>query len=509
MKKSRFWAAAALALIAVGAGGAQAAPPTPAASPADARLEAQKAAFLALPEADRKAVQDALGWLDFYNGSLDGAFGKRTRDSIVAYQQSVGAMADGVVSPAELEGLKAAAQRARAAVDFALIDDKISGARIGAPLKLLTRLKPSSADTTLQSGDGGVSLALMSRPAPQGAGDDAGLAALYAERAAEANGRKISYKAMKPGEFFVVAGEEKGAKFYMRFAKSPPDWPDGPSLRGFVFAYPSERSSDFDNLALAVANAFDPFPDTPASRGAARMQAVSARSPLDVTRVATGAPALAAPVIGLSPGSRPTPTPPPATPTPAPVAPAELRATALFVAPGQALTALPVMACADLAVGGRPAKILRADAPSGLVLIGGEFGIGAEAPKLATGATDLVALSLAPAAAGKSTLEASPATVAPSGGGAAIVAALGKTASGAPAFDRQGALAGVVAPIRDEPPRVGAAAIAAPHKLIGAEAVGAFLGIAPSAAASEAAPLSAGEIAARERGALADVICRP
>jgi len=504
MKHSRIWAAAALVLFAAGAGQACAASPTPASSSSAARLEAQKAAFLALPEADRKAVQDALGWLDFYNGAVDGAFGKRTRDSIVAYQQSVGASADGVVSPAELEALKGAAQRARAAVDFALIDDRISGVRIGAPLKVLTTLKPSSADTTLESGDGGVSLALLSRPAPEGAAADAGLAALYAERSAGAGASKISYKAIKAGEFFVVAGEDKGAKFYMRFASSPPDWPGGPSLRGFVFAYPRERASAFDKLSLAVANAFDPFADTPAARGAARMQAVSARSDQDVARVAAGAP-----VIGLSPGSRPTPIPPPVTPTPTPALPAELRATALFVAPGQALTALPVIACAELSLAGRPAKILRADAPSGMTLIGGDFGAGAEAPKLATGATDLIVLSLASASAGTSTLEASPATVAPAGGGSAVVAALGKAASGAPAFDREGALAGIIAPIRGEPRRVGAAAIAEAHKLIGAEAIGAFLGIAPAAAAADAATLSAGEIAARERSAVADVMCRP
>ncbi len=116
----------------------------------------------------------------------------------------------------------------------------------------------------MQSGDGGVSLALQARA---GAGDDSGLAALYAQLTAEAGGRKISYKAIKAAEFFVVAGEDKGEKFYTRFAKSPADWPDGPILRGFAFAYPSERSSDFDKLALAVANSFDPFADTPASHG--------------------------------------------------------------------------------------------------------------------------------------------------------------------------------------------------------------------------------------------------
>ena len=509
MTRFRVWGAGLLAVVAVAGTPASAGPPQPTASPApaaDAKLEAQKAAFLALPEADRKAAQDALVWLDFYNGAVDGAFGKRTRDSIVAYQQSVGATGDGVVSARQLEALKAAAQRARAAVDFALIDDRISGVRIGAPLKLLTKLKPSSVDTTLQSGDGSVWLKLTRLPVKPGVADDAGLGALYAQMTADAAGRKVGYKAIKAGEFFVVSGEDKGGKFYARFAKAPADWPEGPALRGFVFTYPSERAAEFDKLALAVANSFEPFADSATSREVARLDVVSARSPADLTRVATGGPALAAPVAGPSPGARPTPTPPAATPTPPP----EWHATALLVGVGQALTALPAGACVDLAVGGKPAKLLRADAPTGLTLLGGEFGPAPPAPTVASGASDLVALSLAPAASGKSTLQASPGTAAAAGdGAAAIVAALGKSASGAPAFDRQGALAGLVAPIKDEPARVGAVLLAAPHRLIGAEAVARFLDL-PLAAPSAAAPaLSVGEIAARERGAVVDVICRP
>lgn len=116
MTKCRFWSAGLVALAAAGAAPASAAPPSPpsaATAAADAKLETQKAAFLAMPEADRKAVQDALGWLDFYNGAIDGAFGKRTRDSIVAYQKSVDMAPDGIVNPTELEALKTSAQRAR------------------------------------------------------------------------------------------------------------------------------------------------------------------------------------------------------------------------------------------------------------------------------------------------------------------------------------------------------------------------------------------------------------
>ncbi len=71
MTKCRFWGGALLGLLAACAAhhsaSAQSAAPTPPSS-LEARAEAQKSAFLAMPEADRRAVQDALGWLGLYNG---------------------------------------------------------------------------------------------------------------------------------------------------------------------------------------------------------------------------------------------------------------------------------------------------------------------------------------------------------------------------------------------------------------------------------------------------------
>ena len=62
-------------------------------------MAARKAAFLALPEATRKAVQEALVWLGLYVGVNDGEFGKRTHDAILAFQGNVKAPADGALSP--------------------------------------------------------------------------------------------------------------------------------------------------------------------------------------------------------------------------------------------------------------------------------------------------------------------------------------------------------------------------------------------------------------------------
>ena len=93
------------------------------ATKAAASTDVQKAAFLAMPEADRKAAQDALLWLGLYNGVVDGGFGKRTLDAILVFQASQKAQADGVISPNQLAALKAAAQSARAAIGFQTFDD--------------------------------------------------------------------------------------------------------------------------------------------------------------------------------------------------------------------------------------------------------------------------------------------------------------------------------------------------------------------------------------------------
>jgi hypothetical protein len=502
MTKFRIWAAALVGLAAACAPphSAFAQNPAPTPPPAlDARMEAQRIAFLAMPEADRKAVQDALGWLGFYNGAVDGAFGKRTRDAVLAYQTSVGASADGTVSAAQADALKAAAQKARSAVGFQLIDERRSGARIGAPLKILDKIAIVGGDVTLEKAGGSVTLAF-----PYRTGADADLAALYAKLTADEKGRKIAYKAMKADDFFVVAGELGGRKFYTRFAKAPANWRSGPELRGFVFAYPNDQAADFDRIALAVANSFEPFSKSAASLDTAAARAASSLTLGDVVKVAAESPAAsaaqpAAPNMAAGPAGAPSPSAP------------EPTATGLIVAPGQALTALGPADCANPAVDGKPARTLRADASSGLALLAGDFGAGAAPPRLGAGSAELVVLSVEPGATpGTSQLLLSAATPTPADDGPrTIVAALTKAASGAPAFDRKGALAALVAPIKDEPKRVAGVALAAPHALIALDAIERFVGQAGVEAPAPGPDLAAGEIAREQRASIFSFVCRP
>jgi len=489
----RGWRAAllgGLALFVIPNALAQSATPVPPPNP-DAHADAQKSAFLAMPEADRKAVQDALGWLGLYNGAVDGAWGKRTRDSVVAYQATLAGPADGLVTAAQLAALKAAARKARAAVGFEIVDERRSGVRLGAPLKILTKIAMVGADATLETPDGAVTLALQIRT-----GDTANLAALYAKLISDANGRKVTYKAIKPDEFFVVAGEEGARKFYTRFAKSPADWADGLSLRGFTFSYPIDQAAEFDKVALAITNAFEPFSSSATGLDTAAARASSAPITLrDIVKQPWPSDAAAAPAPPSDAGAKP--------PAPGP----ETIATGLAVAPGQVLTA--AADCGSPSVDGKPAKIARSDATSGLALLTGDFAPMGAPPTTGAPSNALIVLSYVALASGKATLEASTATLAAGEGSEAIVAALTKSASGAPVFDRRGDLTALVAPIRSEPARVGGVALAQPHGVIAADALARFLGQAPGPAAKLVADLSAGDLARAKRAMVVEVVCRP
>ena len=422
-------------------------PPAPPARPvalsADGAFAAQKAAFLSLPLESRKAAQDALVWLGFYNGASDGDFGKRTRDAIVGWQQSQKAAGDGVLSAGELTTLMAAAEKARAAAGFATVDDKKTGARIGAPTKLM-------------AARGGPRLDLA-------AGPNADLAALYQRLSAETASRKVAYKAMKPDQFFVVSGQEGPTKFYSRYEKKANA---NPPVRGFTFAYPAARASELDRVALAVASSFEAFPEP------------------------HGATAAATPSAAPQPVAAP---PPPPTPS----------ATALIIGPGRALTALKPDDCPKATVGGRPVRFERTDVGTSLAILAGDFGGEGGPPRVSALAPDLIVLS-----AGGDRIEAAPASLAGDAERPLVVAAVGKAASGSPVFDRAGDLAGLVAPIAEEPKRIGGVPLAAPHSLIVPQAVGAFLAggeLKPQPAAATA--LTTGAIAERERHAVAQVFC--
>lgn len=431
--------------------------PKPAAAPAatDPAFEAAKPVFEALPEPERRALQDALVWTGDYNSVLNGAFGRRTFEALAAFKARSRAPGE-ILDPKTRAAILAAGETARKAARFSVRPDAASGVVIGVPEALLPRRGAIPGGTRWQSADARVTL--ESRSSKPG---EAGLEALFERAVAPAAGRTVTYKLKKP-EFVVVTGETATGKFYIRHAAG------AEGVRGFTLGYDKALAADVDRLVIAVANSFVPFPES----GPVTPELIVAKLK-----------------------------PPPAS------APAAPSGTGLAVGPGRVLTAASAIeGCPAPEVRGAPVRLLRADPASGLAVL--------DAPGLSGGAVPAVRSKppasgdvLVTVAADVSGLSVAPGSGSATGG---VFAPLQPGAAGAPVLDGTGALAGLVWRFPAAPRLVAGVMPPMSHALIPAGEVAAFLaglGIAAGAPA-QAGGASLGSVASRVSGAVVAITCR-
>jgi hypothetical protein len=409
---------------------------------ADPGFEAAKAAFEALPEADRKAVQDALVWTGDFNAVVSGAFGRRTFEALGAYRTRAGG-AD-PLDPRGRAALLAAGAAAKAAARFRIAPDPGTGALMGVPERLLAKRTALAAGTRWQSPDGRVTL--ESRAFPPGTET---LDALFEKATAPLPNRKVTYKLRRPDTVVVTAETGPGLS-YIRYAAGPQ------GVRGFLFGYDRALAPEVSRLVIAVANAFDPFPDpaaapvapTPAAQGNAA-QGNAARG---------GPQAAAAPA--LSPAAPPIPG----------ILAGPIAGAGLTVAPGRVLTASAILeGCPRPRIGAAPARVLASD-PAGLALLDAPGAPGPVRP----------AMRAEPVPAEESLIALAPGTdgtLAAPGEmrGEEVIAALQPGSAGAPVLDRSGALVGLVARYPAAPRRVAGVVPPARLPLVPARAVTQFL----------------------------------
>ena len=268
-----------------------------------------------LPEADRRAIQDSLVWSGHYLGVVDGVFGKRTRDAIVAYQTSVKAPANGLVDAAQLAAMTGAAQKARAAVRFQIFTDEKTGVKIGAPLKIL----------------------------------DKRVANEFGRRAAD-EGRRLDHaRSFEPWRRRRQAGHALRRAYRRRAGKKDrvEDQPSGLFRRlrarrpaaNSTSAWPRRRRARRTRRRCAAFGWSIPLRNRPISIGSAW------RSPIRSSRFRRR------PLVRDWRSRRPSVAAPPPAPSP-PVS----RGDRISVAPGQVLSAIGAADCPNPTIDGKPAK---------------------------------------------------------------------------------------------------------------------------------------------------------
>ncbi|CAH1657845.1 conserved exported hypothetical protein [Hyphomicrobiales bacterium] len=443
----------------------------PAAGPSPQMAVAQ-ASFEALPEAERKAIQNDLIWAGQFNGAVSGSFGPLTFRAINAFKGARG-LPDGMLLPTERAALARTAQAARDVAGFRVLADEKTGVQIGIPQKLLPRRDATpSGGSRWQSVDEKVTLDTSASPP----GED--LAALF-EKATAVNPnspRKITYKLLRP-DFFVVTGETPTGRFYRRLAAGPQ------GLRGFSIGYDKALAPTVDKLVIAIAASFEPFPTGPVP--AAPSAVAGSASP------SSGLSSLLAPAARSN----------------------ERYGVALALTERTALSAASAIdGCRSLRVGNRAAKARPKDDASGLVLLDIEGPGAAKPPGLrpeVPGAEEALVLVAYGNDAGKRAALALPGQGVSAGGKPALRAPLQPGQAGTPAFDRQGRLVGIVT---DNPSDKILIAGVAPQRSYGfadAAAIQAMLGKAGAAlpAAAAGPELSTGAVVERVAGAVQPVIC--
>lgn len=449
--------------------GAAAQAPAPAAP--NPQMAAAQAAFDALPEAERKAIQTDMIWAGAFNGAVSGSFGPLTFRGINAIKAATQGAPDGVLNPAERRALAQRAAAARDAAGFRLINDERTGVRIGIPGKLLPKRDVSPTGGRWQSEDGRVTLDTSATPP----GADT-LDVLFERATSNAvQGRKITYKLLRP-DFFVVTGETATGKFYRRLSGGPA------GLRGFSIGYDKALTQAVDPLVIAIAASFEPFPTGPMP--------------------ATGAVAGVAPAQGT-----------PATPVAPPAArPTERYGTGLVVGDRLVLTARAAIdPCKALRVGGRPAKLRVKDDASGLALLDVD-GVSGAAPGLrgeALGEQPGLVLVAYGNSGGQRAAMALPGQGVRLSSGAAVYAPLQPGQVGSPAFDRQGRLAGLVTADPSDKFLVAGVAPQRAYAAADGTTIGPFLGKAgvTPATIAPAVELSTGAVVDQAGKAVLQIVC--
>lgn len=460
---------AALAVAMLAAAPALAQAPNP-------QMAAAQASFEALAEAERKAIQSDLIWAGGFSGAISGSFGPLTFRAINAFKGGRGP-ADGTLRPAERDALAKAAQAAREAAGFRLVADERTGAHIGIPSKFLPKSSTTPTGSRWQSADEKVTLDTSASPPGEA------LEALF-EKAVAANpnnpGRKITYKLLRP-DFFVVTGETPTGRFYRRLAAGPQ------GLRGFSIGYDKALAATVDKLVIAIAGSFEPFPTGPL--------------PPPVRVVAT---------TRFSATGQPLP---PAVAVPTPGRANERYGVAVLLSDKAALGAAAAVAgCRSLSVGGRPAKLRLKDEASGLVLLDLDGRAPGGPPALRTqpaGADEALVLVAFGDDAGKRAAVALPGQSVQVGGRPAVWAPLQPGQAGAPAFDRQGRLVGLVTADPSDRVLVAGVAPQRSHALADAGAIQEVLGRAGLSlpAAGTGFELSTGAVVERVSGAALSLVC--
>ena len=224
--------------------------------------------YAAVSDPARLAVQSDIVWLGGFDSMSAEEIDRHTVDAIKAFQRRNSGKETGILSDQERAALAEAAARRKAAVNWRLVDDAATGARLGLPEKLVPHASAHRIGSRWTSGQGQIQIETFRL-------HEASLPALFEEEKKTAR-RSIGSSALNP-DLFLIVGEQRLKKFIVRAQSS------GSEVRGVTILYDQATEGTMAPIAVAVSDTFDGFPDPNALPPAGRKRSVEYGSAIVVT----------------------------------------------------------------------------------------------------------------------------------------------------------------------------------------------------------------------------------
>jgi len=197
--------------------------------------------------ADRMTVQFDLAWTGDYNGLITGEFTDRTTAAVQTFQRNRKFKETGVLNTQERAVLAALAKAKQAQVGWGMVDDPVTGARLGLPIRQVPIKSQNKSGSRWSSTQGQVQIETFKIREP-----GTTLASVYERQKKEAS-RKLEVNVLRD-DFFILSGAQGAKNFYVRG-----EFKDG-EVRGMTLLYDQAAEPTMDPVAVVMSSTFTPFP---------------------------------------------------------------------------------------------------------------------------------------------------------------------------------------------------------------------------------------------------------
>jgi peptidoglycan hydrolase-like protein with peptidoglycan-binding domain len=207
-----------------------------------------------IPLAERIAIQFDLAWTGDYNGLINGEFTEKTTAAIKQFQRNRKFKETGVLNPQERALLAAAAKSKQTQVGWTIVDDPVTGARLGIPTKQVPTKSQTKTGTRWSSAQGQIQVETFRIREP-----GTTLAVVFEQQKKEPPTRKPEVNLLR-GDFFILSGMQGLKRFYVRA-----EIKDG-EVRGMTVLYDQATDTIMDPVVVAMSGTFTPFPSVTIAR---------------------------------------------------------------------------------------------------------------------------------------------------------------------------------------------------------------------------------------------------